>query len=75
MQRLTRAPRAGPLIDCASSRRRLGAPTLRAALEHVAVMQEAVEHGGDRRYVGERLPSHPRGDWMSAACSRVRSDA
>jgi hypothetical protein len=33
----------------------LHAPALRSALEHVAVMQHAIEHGGDRRRVAEQF--------------------
>ena len=32
-----------------------GAPAARAAREHVAVVQEAIEHGGDGRRVAEQL--------------------
>ena len=32
-----------------------GAPAARAALEDVPVVQEAIEHGGDRRRVAEQL--------------------
>jgi len=33
----------------------LGAPASRAALEHVAVMQNAVQHGGDSGYIAQQL--------------------
>ena len=33
----------------------LGAPASRAALEHVAVMQQAIEHGADRGDIAEQL--------------------
>ena len=35
--------------------RGLGAPALGAAFEDVAVMKEAVEHGADRRDIGEEF--------------------
>jgi hypothetical protein len=39
-------------------RRRIkfGSPTSRATLEHVPVMQQAVEHGGDRGCITQQLP-------------------
>ena len=43
-------------LRVASSRnRQLGAPASRAALEHVAVMQNAVQHGGDGRHIAQQL--------------------
>ena len=33
--------------------RRLGAPASRAALEHMAVMQQAIEHGAHRSDIAE----------------------
>ena len=32
-----------------------GAPTPRAALEHVAVMENAIEHGGHRRHIAQQF--------------------
>ena len=52
--------RAGPRSLCTAGRR-LGAPTARAALEHVAVMQDAVEHGGDRCHITQQFA--PVFDW------------
>src|ERR1019366_8973936 len=49
-----RLRRAGPRSLCTAGRR-LGAPTAWAALEHVTVMQNAVEHGGDRRYIAQQF--------------------
>jgi len=37
-------------------RRYLGAPTARAALEHVPVMENAIQHGGDRSHVAQQFP-------------------
>src|ERR1017187_8827998 len=36
--------------------RRFGAPTARAALEHMPMMQNAIEHGGYRCHVAQQLP-------------------
>ena len=34
---------------------RFGAPTPRAALEHMAVMEEAVEHGGNGGHIAQQF--------------------
>src|SRR5262249_58719861 len=49
-----RLRRAGPRSLCTAGSR-LGAPTAWAALEHVTVMQNAVEHSSDRGHVAEQL--------------------
>ena len=48
-------PSVGSLRVAGSRHRHLGAPTPRATLEHVAVMQNAVQHGGDGRHVAQQL--------------------
>jgi hypothetical protein len=45
-----------------------GSPTARAAFEHVTVMEEAVEHGGDRSAVTKGFPSPPPDAWKSEGC-------
>jgi hypothetical protein len=43
------------LLGSGRQRIELGSPTAGAALEHVPVMQEAVEHGADRRRIAQQL--------------------
>ena len=62
--------RARPRSLC-SAGRRLGAPTARAALEHVAVMQDAVEHGGDRCHITQQFA--PVFDWTILCQQRTRA--
>src|ERR1035437_2858420 len=54
-----RPPRS--LRTTSSTRGCFGAPASRAALEHVTVMKNAVEHGGDRRHVTQQFA--PVFDW------------
>ena len=64
-------PRAAAriLIAARSGRRRFGAPTARAALEDVAVMQQAVEHGGDGGDVAEQFSPVFDGTVRSQQCA------
>jgi hypothetical protein len=39
-----------------TSRCSFGAPAPRTTLEHVTVMQDAIEHGRDRRHVTQQFP-------------------
>ena len=48
-------PAVKSLVTSGGSGGRLGPPTPRAALEYMAVMQDAVEHGGHSRYVAQEL--------------------
>ena len=63
-------------VIAVSWRAGFGSPAARTALEHVAVVQQAIKHGGDGGAVAEQLAPVVHGTIDGdAACWRVRSVA